>query len=288
MKGIVLAGGTGSRLFPITSGISKHLVPVYDKPLIYYPLSTLMLAGIRDILLICNQLDLTSYQRLLGDGEQFGLNIEYLIQHEPDGIAQAFLIGEEFIGNDRCCLILGDNIFHSLGLSDLLHAAVKNDGATIFGSSVVDARNYGVVEMTSNGKILSLEEKPANPKSNVAVTGLYMFDNTVVERARSLRPSPRGELEITDLNNLYLMDNKLSVVQLGRGGTWFDAGTHETLFAASNFIRAVQSNSGLNVGCLEEIAYNSGWISSDMLKARAALYAKTQYGKYLYSMVHKA
>lgn len=282
MKGIILAGGSGTRLYPITKSISKQLVPIYNKPMIYYPLSVLMLADIRDILIITTPEDQSMFIRLLGDGSQWGINLQYAIQPSPDGLAQAFLIGEEFIGNDSCCLILGDNIFFGHDFGKLLGQTAKNtNGATVFGYFVNDPERYGVVEFDENRKVISLEEKPKNPKSNYAVTGLYFYDNTVVSKAKSLKPSARGELEITDLNKLYLNEGSLDVKLLGRGIAWLDTGTHDSLLEASNYVSAIENRQGLMVACLEEIAYSKKYISREKLLELAEPLKKNEYGQYL-------
>ncbi|MBQ6963262.1 MAG: glucose-1-phosphate thymidylyltransferase RfbA [Paludibacteraceae bacterium] len=282
MKGIILAGGSGTRLYPITRSISKQIVPVYDKPMIYYPMSVLMLAGIRDILIISTPQDIHLYQNLFEDGHDLGVNVSYAIQPSPDGLAQAFIIGEEFIGDDSVCMILGDNIFYGLNFSEnLRRAAELKDGATVFGYYVNDPERYGVAEFDKNGKVLSLEEKPANPKSNWAVTGLYFYSNDVVKKAKGLKPSARGELEITDLNKLYLNEGRLNVELLGRGMAWLDTGTHDSLLEASNFISTIQNRQGLQVACLEEIAYRKGYISKEKLLELAEPLKKNNYGKYL-------
>ena len=282
MKGIILAGGSGTRLYPITQSISKQIIPVYDKPMIYYPLSVLMLAGIRDILIISTPQDISLYQRLFEDGSSLGLNIQYTIQPSPDGLAQAFILGEEFIGNDSVCMILGDNIFYGFDFSRVLkHASKLEDGAKVFGYYVNDPERYGVVEFDAQKRVKSLEEKPQNPKSNYAVTGLYFYSNDVVAKAKSLKPSPRGELEITDLNRLYLEENRLSVELLGRGMAWLDTGTHDSLLQASNFISTIENRQGLKVACLEEIAYNNGYISKEQLLKLAEPLKKNHYGQYL-------
>ena len=282
MKGIILAGGSGTRLYPITKSISKQLVPIYNKPMIYYPLSVLMLADIRDILIITTPEDQSMFMHLLGDGSQWGINLQYAIQPSPDGLAQAFLIGEEFIGNDSCCLILGDNIFFGHDFGKMLAQTAKNtNGATVFGYFVNDPERYGVVEFDENRKVISLEEKPKNPKSNYAVTGLYFYDNTVVSKAKSLKPSARGELEITDLNKLYLNEGSLDVKLLGRGIAWLDTGTHDSLLEASNYVSAIENRQGLMVACLEEIAYSKKYISREKLLELAEPLKKNEYGQYL-------
>jgi glucose-1-phosphate thymidylyltransferase len=282
MKGIILAGGSGTRLYPITQSISKQIVPVYDKPMIYYPLSVLMLSGIREILIISTPKDIHLYQDLLMDGSQLGLKISYAIQPSPDGLAQAFLIGEEFIGTDNVCLVLGDNIFYGYSLGKiLLDTAKLKDGAVVFGYYVKDPERYGVAEFDPEGNVLSLEEKPKNPKSNYAVTGLYFYSNDVVEKAKKLKPSPRGELEITDLNRLYLNEKRLKVELLGRGMAWLDTGTHESLLQASNFIYTIEQRQGLKVSCIEEIAFLRGFIDKKQLLKLAEPLKKNQYGEYL-------
>ena len=282
MKGIVLAGGSGKRLYPLTKFTSKQLLPVYDKPMIFYPLSTLMLAGIRDILFISTPTDLPNFRRLLGDGSQYGIRLSYKVQPSPDGLAQAFILGEEFIGGDRAAMILGDNIFYGAGLGEHLRRAAKQEeGATVFGYYVEDPERFGVVEFDKNGKAASIEEKPKNPKSNYAVTGLYFYDKKVCERARALRPSARGELEITDLNRIYLEEDKLNVITLGRGYAWLDTGTVDSLAQATEFVRVVESRQGIQIAALEEIAYNSGWISREQLLRAAEDYGQAPYGKHL-------
>ena len=281
-KGIILAGGSGTRLYPVTQSISKQLLPVYDKPMIYYPLSTLMLAGIQDILIISTPNDTPLFESLLGDGSQWGLNISYNVQPSPDGLAQAFILGETFIGNDLSALVLGDNIFYGHDFNELLLNAMKrDDSATVFAYHVNDPERYGVAEFNKNNKVLSLEEKPKNPKSKYAVTGLYFYDNNVVSMAKSLKPSARGELEITDLNRLYLEKDKLNVEIMGRGYAWLDTGTHDSLLEASQFIATLENRQGLKVSCPEEISYRRGWISSSQLEKLAAPLSKNTYGQYL-------
>jgi glucose-1-phosphate thymidylyltransferase len=281
-KGIVLAGGSGTRLHPITKGVSKQLLPVYDKPMIYYPISVLMLAGIKEILVISTPDDMSGYQRLLGDGSDFGVEIEYAIQPSPDGLAQAFLIGEDFIGDSNVALVLGDNIFYGQSFTTNLKAATsKENGATIFGYHVKDPERFGVVDFDSNGKVTSIEEKPQTPKSNFAVTGLYFFDNDVIEIAKSIKPSARGELEITDINNAYQNRGDLTVELLSRGFAWLDTGTHDSLIEAGQFVQTVEHRQGLKVACLEEIAFHHGWITKDSLLQQADALKKTNYGEYL-------
>ncbi len=287
-KGIVLAGGSGTRLHPITRGISKQMLPIYDKPMIYYPLSVLMLAGIREVLVISTPEDLGGYQRLLGDGSQFGIAISYAEQPQPEGLAQAFLIGEEFIGDHPVSLVLGDNIFYGQHFSDKLKSAVKPDaGATVFGYHVTDPERFGVVDFDDSGKAISIEEKPARPKSNYAVTGLYFYDNSVVDIARDVRPSARGELEITDVNMAYLQQGNLNVELLGRGFAWLDTGTHDSLLDAGQFVATLENRQGLKVACLEEIAYRNGWLDANELIVQAEALSKTGYGQYLLRMVEE-
>lgn len=282
MKGIILAGGSGTRLYPLTQVTSKQLLPIYDKPMIYYPLSILMNAGIKDILIISTPDDTPRFQELLKDGSQFGVHLQYKVQPSPDGLAQAFILGEEFIDGDSCAMILGDNIFHGHGLTKRLReAAEKETGATVFGYYVDDPERFGVVEFDDQGKAISIEEKPAQPKSNYAVTGLYFYDNRVVEYAKSIKPSARGELEITDLNRIYLENGDLQVTLLGQGFTWLDTGTHESLVDATNFVKTVETHSHRKIACLEEIAYLNGWVSKEQLEKSYELYKKNQYGKYL-------
>ena len=288
MKGIILAGGSGTRLYPITKGISKQLLPIYDKPMVYYPLSVLMLAGIRDILIISNPEYIDNYKMLFRNGNQIGLNIEYKIQQKPKGLAEAFVIGEEFIKNENVCLVLGDNVFYGQGLTYILKNAIENvnrNKATVFGYYVNDPERYGVVEFDENGKVISIEEKPKNPKSNYAVVGLYFYPNDVVKKAKEVKPSKRGELEITSINEMYLKENRLKVELLGRGYAWFDTGTHDSLLDASDFIRAIEKRTGLKIACIEEIAYNNGWITKSRLLELAKPLIKTEYRKYLLEIV---
>lgn len=289
MKGIVLAGGSGTRLYPITKGISKQLIPIFDKPMIYYPLSVLMLAGIRDILIISTPQDLSNFRRLLGDGSDYGINLSYAEQPSPDGLAQAFIIGEEFIGNDSVCLVLGDNIFHGSSLGSMLRAAVSEadttGNATVFGYRVNDPERYGVVEFDGNGKCISIEEKPEKPKSRYAVTGLYFYPNEVVEVAKNIKPSARGELEITTVNQHFLKVDKLKVQTLGLGFAWLDTGTHDSLSEASTFIEVIEKRTGLKVACLEGIAYKQGWITAEKIAELAKPMAKNQYGQYLLKLI---
>lgn len=289
MKGIVLAGGSGTRLYPITKGVSKQMLPIYDKPMVYYPISTLMLAGIRDILIISTKRDLPMFQELLGDGSNFGVRFSYKVQPSPDGLAQAFMLGEEFIGDDSACLILGDNIFHGSYFIPKLKTAIvdaENNGkATVFGYWVKDPERYGVAEFDENGRCISIEEKPQNPKSNHAVVGLYFYPNNVVEKAKQIKPSARGELEITTLNQAYLKEENLNIQLLGRGFTWLDTGTHDSLFEASAYIEAIEKRQGLKVACLEGIAYRKGWITEEKMREVAQPMLKNEYGKYLIQVI---
>ena len=289
MKGIVLAGGSGTRLYPITKGVSKQLLPIYDKPMVYYPISVLMLAGIRDILIISTPYDLPGFQRLLGDGSDFGVHFSYAEQPSPDGLAQAFIIGEDFIGDDSVCLVLGDNIFHGNGLSQMLRKAVYNvdveKKATVFGYWVADPERYGVAEFDAEGRVLSIEEKPKEPKSNYAVVGLYFYPNKVVKVAKSIKPSARGELEITSVNQAFLADGELNVQLMGRGFAWLDTGTHDSLAEASTFIEVIEKRQGLKVACLESIGYEQDWLSADDIRRVAQPMAKNQYGQYLLNLI---
>ena len=289
MKGIVLAGGSGTRLYPITIGVSKQLLPVYDKPMIYYPLSVLMLAGIREILIITTSEDQASFQRLLGDGSKFGIELSYVVQPSPDGLAQAFILGEDFIGSDDVCLVLGDNIFYGQGFTPKLKHAVENakngQGATVFGYQVKDPERFGVVEFDANKKAISIEEKPTKPKSHFAVTGLYFYDNSVVELAKQVQPSERGELEITCLNEMYLKQNKLNVEMLGRGFAWLDTGTHESLLEAAQFVETIEKRQGYKIACLEEIAFYQGWLTKEELQILAKPLQKNSYGEYLLDLM---
>lgn len=286
MKGIILAGGSGSRLYPITKGISKQLLSVYDKPMIYYPLSILMLSKIQDVLIICNPEHISTYKRLLEDGSQFGINITYKVQEKPRGLADAFIVGEEFIGEESVCLILGDNVFYGQGFSPrLIEASKLQEGAVIFGYNVSNPSEFGVVEFNADGKVISLEEKPQNPKSNYVVPGLYYYDNSVIKKAKSIQPSQRGEIEITDLNRVYLKENKLRVELLGRGFAWLDTGSYDGLSDATEFVKTIQKRTGLYVACLEEIAYQNDWITKSKLYKIGKKYEKTGYGKYILSLI---
>ena len=288
MKGIILAGGSGTRLYPLTISVSKQILPVYDKPMIYYPLSVLMLANIKEILIISTERDLPVFKELLKDGSDLGLKLEYKVQEKPNGLAEAFIIGEEFIGDDNVALILGDNIFYGSGFTGLVEEAAKlENGAIVFGYPVKDPRAYGVVEFDENGKAISLEEKPVNPKSNYAIPGLYFYDNTVVEKAKNVKPSARGEIEITTVNEMYLFEKKLNVKNLGRGIIWFDTGTHEALLGASNYIEAIQKRQGLYIACLEEIAYKKGWIKEKEIEEKIGKEKKNEYQKYLSLLIKK-
>jgi len=289
MKGIILAGGSGTRLYPITMGVSKQLLPIYDKPMIYYPLSVLMLAGISEVLIITTPEDRDSFKRLLGDGSRFGIKLSYTVQPTPDGLAQAFILGEEFIGSDDVCLVLGDNIFYGQGFTPKLKHAVENaksgQGGTVFGYQVKDPERFGVVEFDENRKAISIEEKPTEPKSHYAVTGLYFYDNSVVELAKQVKPSHRGELEITCLNEMYLGKNKLNVEMLGRGFAWLDTGTHESLLEAAQFVETIEKRQGYKIACLEEIAFNNGWLNKQELKLLAKPFLKNSYGEYLMQLI---
>ena len=292
MKGIILAGGSGTRLYPLTIGVSKQLLPIYDKPMIYYPLSVLMLAGIHEVLIITTPEDQSGFKRLLGDGSQFGIKLDYAIQPSPDGLAQAFIIGEEFIGNDDVCLVLGDNIYYGQDFTAKLKKAVtrakSGDGATVFGYQVHDPERFGVVEFDNNNKAISLEEKPSSPKSNYAVTGLYFYENSVVELSKTVKPSARGELEITCLNEMFLQKGQLNVERLGRGFAWLDSGTHESLLEAAQFVETIEKRQGYKIACLEEIAFNNGWLSADDVRKSAAKMKKNNYGQYLYSLLKES
>ncbi|ACV40016.1 glucose-1-phosphate thymidylyltransferase RfbA [Leptotrichia buccalis] len=286
MKGIILAGGSGTRLYPLTKSISKQIMPIYDKPMIYYPLSVLMLANIRDILIISTPRDLPLFKDLLGDGSDLGMTLKYKVQEKPNGLAEAFIVGEEFIGNDNVALILGDNIFYGSGFTGLVEQAAKlTEGAVIFGYPVKDPKAYGVVEFDETGKAISLEEKPENPKSNYAIPGLYFYDNTVVEKAKNVKPSVRGELEITAVNEMYLSEGKLNVKNLGRGIAWLDTGTHEALLEAANYVEVIQKRQGLYIACIEEIAYQKGWIDKEKVKKLTKFIIKTEYGRYLVDLL---
>lgn len=288
MKGIILAGGSGTRLYPLTKSISKQIIPIYDKPMIYYPLSVLMLANIKDILIISTPRDISLFESLLGSGKQLGINLKYKIQEKPNGLAEAFLIGEEFIGNDNVALILGDNIFYGSGFTGLLEeVSTLKEGAVIFGYPVKDPKAYGVVEFDETGKAISLEEKPSMPKSNYAIPGLYFYDNTVIEKAKNVKPSARGEIEITSVNEMYLSEGKLNVKNLGRGTAWLDTGTHEALLEAANFVQTVQKRQGFYIACIEEIAYQKGWIGEEKVRELVKVMMKTEYGKYLIELVKK-
>lgn len=288
MKGIILAGGSGTRLYPLTKSISKQIIPIYDKPMIYYPLSVLMLANIKDILIISTPRDLPLFERLLGDGSDLGISLKYKVQEKPNGLAEAFLVGEKFVGNDSVALILGDNIFYGSGFTGLVEQAAKlTEGAIVFGYPVKDPRAYGVVEFDKNGKAISLEEKPKEPRSNYAIPGLYFYDNTVVEKAKNVKPSARGELEITAINEMYLSEGKLNVKNLGRGTAWLDTGTHEALLEAANYVEAIQKRQGLYIACIEEIAYQKGWIGVEKVMELSKPMIKTEYGNYLANLIKK-
>ena len=289
MKGIVLAGGSGTRLYPITYGVSKHLLPVFDKPMIYYPLSVLMLAGIKEIMIITTPIDIASFKRLLGDGSEFGVKLTYAVQKSPDGLAQAFILGEDFIGEDPVCLILGDNIFYGQGFSlKLRQVANRSTGATVFGYQVKDPERFGVVEFDRDQQVTSIVEKPRNPRSNFAVTGLYFYDNDVIQIAKDVRPSERGELEITDINQAYLERGLLNVELLGRGFAWLDTGTHESLFEATSFVQVIENRQGLKIACIEEIAFENGWLSADQLRKKAEVLNGSHYGNYLLGLLNDA
>lgn len=285
MKGIILAGGSGTRLYPVTKGISKQLLPIYDKPMVYYPLSVLMLAGIKDILLITTPEDASNFQRLLGDGSDFGIHISYARQANPNGLAQAFILAEDFIGSDSVCLVLGDNIFYGQGFSAMLATAAQAPGATVFAYPVNDPERFGVIEFDDSKRVISIEEKPLPPKSHYAVTGLYFFDNDVIQIAKSIRPSARGELELTDVHQEYLRRGELNVEMLGRGFAWLDAGTHESLLEAAQFVQTIEKRQGLKIACLEEIAFKQGWLTNDELAIRAAALGQTSYGRYLGNLI---
>jgi len=291
MKGIILAGGSGTRLYPITKGISKQLLPLYNKPMIYYPLSILMLSKIKEVLIVSNPEYIENYKMLFGNGNQLGMQIEYKIQYEPRGLAEAFIIGEEFIGNNDVCLVLGDNVFFGHGLTEVLNNAVQNvkneNKATVFGYYVNDPERYGIVEFNKNGRVVSIDEKPRYPKTNYAVVGLYFYPNDVIEKAKKVKPSDRGELEITSINEMYLKENRLKVELLGRGYAWFDTGTHDSLLDASDFIRAIEKRTGLKIACIEEIAYNNKWINKNRVKEIAKILKKTEYGQYLLKLIEE-
>lgn len=289
MKGIILAGGLGTRLYPITRGVSKQMLPIFDKPMIYYPLSVLMLAGIKKILIISTPVDLPGFRRLLGNGSDFGIDLSYAEQAAPDGLAQAFVIGEKFIGQDNVCLILGDNIFYGHGFVKILkEAAQRKRGSTIFAYYVNDPNRFGVVEFDINKQVISIEEKPKNPKSNYVITGLYFYDNRVIKVAKNIKPSQRGELEITDINNIYLQWGDLNVEIMGRGFSWLDTGTHESLISAGHFVQTIEKNQGLKIGCPEEVAFYNGWLNSEMIREKVKLLSKSTYGQYLLSIIDQA